>query len=53
MCQSLIVYGLCTILTFCHTGSTRQQFILRIYVQHERNLRVEQVLSHLSLPFTI
>ena len=41
--QSLIVYALCTILTFCHTGSTRQQFILRIYVQHERNTRVEQL----------
>ena len=41
--QSVIVYALCTILTFCHTGSTRQQFILRIYVQHERGLRVEQL----------
>ena len=41
--QAIIVYALCTILTFCLTGSTRQQFILRIYVQHERDLRVEQL----------
>ena len=41
--QSLIVYALCTFLTFCHTGSTRQQFIVRIYVQHESDLRVEQL----------
>ena len=41
--QSLVVYALCTILTFCHTGSTRQQFLVRIYVQHERDLRVEQL----------
>jgi len=41
--QSLIVYAICAILTFCISGSTRQQFILRIYVQHERDLRVEQL----------
>lgn len=41
--QSLVVYALCTFLTFCHTGSTRQQFLVRIYVQHERDLRVEQL----------
>jgi hypothetical protein len=41
--QAVIVYALCSILTFCHTGSTRQQFILRIYVSHERDLRVEQL----------
>ena len=41
--QAMIVYAWTTILTFCHTGSTRQQFILRIYVQHERDLRVEQL----------
>ena len=41
--QSVVVYALCTLLTFCVTGSTRQQFIVRIYAQHERELRVEQL----------
>ena len=41
--QSLIVYAICTILTFWIKGSTRQQFLVRIYVQHERDARVEQL----------
>lgn len=41
--QSVIVYALCTILAFCHAGSTRKHFIVRIYIQHERDLRVEQL----------
>ena len=40
---TLAVYFVSTILTYAHNSNARQEFIVRIYVQSERDARVEQL----------
>ena len=41
--QTILIYSLCTVLTFFHASNNRQQYIVRIFVQHELDLRVQQL----------
>ena len=40
---ALVLYLLSMVLTYVHGSSSRQQYIVRVYVQHERDRRVEQL----------
>ena len=40
---SMIIYLVTILLTYVHNNSTRREFLVRIYAQHEKDIRVEQL----------
>lgn len=40
---SMVIYLLTVLITYVHNKSTRREFLVRIYAQHEKDVRVEQL----------